>query len=930
MAALVALLVILPATAAPGTVVSTVDPVTLTVSVLDNDDDIADTRVGNTLYASNDDAAFNEIRVTVVGNTDDAPITVVNTSNSNRPLVKARTNFADAATETDFASGESFSIVKEAPAAPANAGDPSGAYILARHGNTISVTVAGARVRITVDGEGPQISGLIPADGFTSRFNEATFSAVITDSDSGMRGDSGDGDRDNDGVSEPLTVSGTSGQSEDIDINIGTEVQFIAATTADDEGETARPAANSDVDRSSSANTGWETTTDGYVFRFARPNLVGAATNEVVYWNVAARDRVGNETFSDVGPGDPDKHNGKITIDRLPPLLTKVETGTGFDEDKGDKGAEVSDAKSLKLTFENANNDGSSSGEADSIDSSSVSESDFVLGGDDGESLEIDDIQVEGGYIYLTMTTKIPAAADVSVQMLAGVITDKAGSPNRQANIDADDGIGPTFTVGIAGVAGPRPVTNDEITITITADEDLNDNPVLYVFSLKHEAASDATALRTAADTADTAATTAEEALDENSDQQTRDDAAALRTTADEADAAADAAEVVTTRVDDFESVPVTGLSTWTAEFAADDVDGISSNSLVGVLVTQLDESTNRGTTGNVSVQIAATGAPAEDDLVDIADLAEDGLLFEFDESIDEDPTWALHPSEADEPDETQSRNPFLEITFSEGKELKLSDLDKIDEDTDDEVDVDSHSRIEIVTVEVDGVDAMDSLNRASNEKFTLSMSDLALGEHTVALTAVDDAGNETDTIEIEFERIARKNYEVELRRGWNLVSIPAHPADSAIDSVLPDDHAATTVLSYQNGEWVTAARDTETGGWAGTLTDIVAGYGYFISNDGFDALSTQIPEADPTTQLPVVPVTSGWNLLGVVDVGQGGEGTEVDADTYLASIEWTVAYGFNRNSGTWDKIIKNTDDNNMLNGSGYWVWATEAGTLVP
>ena len=102
---------------------------------------------------------------------------------------------------------------------------------------------------------------------------------------------------------------------------------------------------------------------------------------------------------------------------------------------------------------------------------------------------------------------------------------------------------------------------------------------------------------------------------------------------------------------------------------------------------------------------------------------------------------------------------------------------------------------------------------------------------------------------------------------------MPADPTDPAIGSVLPDDHPASQVLSFQNSEWVTAIRDTETGAWTGTLTEIEAGYGYFVQTNSFDPVETLIPEADPTSRLPVVSVVSGWNMLGVVDVGQRDAG---------------------------------------------------------
>ena len=43
----------------------------------------------------------------------------------------------------------------------------------------------------------------------------------------------------------------------------------------------------------------------------------------------------------------------------------------------------------------------------------------------------------------------------------------------------------------------------------------------------------------------------------------------------------------------------------------------------------------------------------------------------------------------------------------------------------------------------------------------------------------------------MKFEVLPRGAYEIDLRPGWNLVSFPGEPVDTAIDSVLPADHPA-------------------------------------------------------------------------------------------------------------------------------------------
>ena len=53
----------------------------------------------------------------------------------------------------------------------------------------------------------------------------------------------------------------------------------------------------------------------------------------------------------------------------------------------------------------------------------------------------------------------------------------------------------------------------------------------------------------------------------------------------------------------------------------------------------------------------------------------------------------------------------------------------------------------------------------------------------------------------------------------------------------------------------------------------IVGGYGYWVHARTFESIETMLTEVDPAGTLPTVPVTAGWNLLGVLDIFQNDEG---------------------------------------------------------
>ena len=303
--------------------------------------------------------------------------------------------------------------------------------------------------------------------------------------------------------------------------------------------------------------------------------------------------------------------------------------------------------------------------------------------------------------------------------------------------------------------------------------------------------------------------------------------------------------------------------------------------------------------------------------------------------------------------EETESANPFVKLSFD-------------DEDGEYEVggEEDSHDTVTVTEITLNGENAMAQLNRVDATQFSLVTRDLPLGKHKVVYTAVDDAGNELEDGEFEFEVKPREPYEIAVSPGWNLISLPATPLEPAIEAVLANNQYISPVLGYQEGDWVTAIRE-EDGTWRGRLTEIDGGYGYWVHARTFESIETMLSEVDPAGTLPTVPVTAGWNLLGVLDIFQNDEGEAPgtagdngdEADNYFSSIPWKVAYSYLTSHSLWIKAVPNTDTNTLdadgdpltvdhdddedtaevnvveaeiLNGKGYWVWTPTPGVLVP
>ena len=511
--------------------------------------------------------------------------------------------------------------------------------------------------------------------------------------------------------------------------------------------------------------------------------------------------------------------------------------------------------------------------------------------------------------IYLELGEDLASDATPTVVVVGGAVYDLAGNTNDAKTLDneVEDWIAPGLTVTVTGTAADRAVANTKgsFKVGVRSDEDMDRRPVVYFVEIHGTNAG-----------ADTDTTTDDVWSYEITEHATNDNV--------------DRASNLTQQEDENH-----WAKTYKVSSIEDHFDG-----LIGVIVVGQDESDNIGATAGWTEHPHQRGTdpdvtPDEGDKLDPSKLHGAGLLVEIDkqfnkgekESTDGVTIGTVTPRSDKDGMETESANPFVKLSFgSEGKEYTVGTFK------------DSHARVTVTEIKLNDVSAMADLNRVSSTEFSLVTRDLAVGDYTVEYKAEDDAGNEYED-KFEFEVKERQPYEIDVQPGWNLVSLPATPLEPAIGDVLAGNGYITPVLGYQQGDWITAVRE-EDGTWRGRLTEIVGGYGYWVHARTFESIETMLAEADPAATLPTVPVTAGWNLLGVLDIFQndagdapgaeGGNGDE--ADNYFSSIPWRVAYTYDTTKSLW---IKDTPGDpaqadEILNGNGYWVWSPSPSTLAP
>ena len=526
---------------------------------------------------------------------------------------------------------------------------------------------------------------------------------------------------------------------------------------------------------------------------------------------------------------------------------------------------------------------------------------------------------IEGGYImepralvYLELDEDLAPDAQPSVIAVGGAVTDLAGNTNEaetlsKSNNKVEDWIAPTLTVTVNGTADDRPVANEDgsFTVDVMADEDLNRRPVVYFVSITEMAVKDdndkITGYTYKINTVQTASSLTQQEADDH----------------------------------------------WQKKYKASGIQGTLGEGLIGVIALAEDASDNSGATAGWSPKTHRDAlAPAATNKLDLSKMDKAKLLIEIDyffnrNNRDSDNNsivakiGTVTPRSDDDGMETESANPFVKLVFDEeADEYSTGDFD------------DSHDTVTVTSITLDGANASGSLNRVSATQYSLITRDLAVGKHTVEYKAEDDAGNEYEG-KFEFEVKERQPYKVSVQPGWNLVSLPATPLEPAIGDVLSGNSYITPVLGYQQGDWLTAIQE-EDGTWRGRLAEFEGGYGYWIHARTFSTVETMLAEVDPAATLPTVPVTAGWNLLGVLDIFQnaedtppGGKATDGsipagnhEADNYFGSIPWRVAYTYDTTKSLWIKTTPKdgagSDPMEILNGNGYWVWSPTPATLVP
>jgi len=197
----------------------------------------------------------------------------------------------------------------------------------------------------------------------------------------------------------------------------------------------------------------------------------------------------------------------------------------------------------------------------------------------------------------------------------------------------------------------------------------------------------------------------------------------------------------------------------------------------------------------------------------------------------------------------------------------------------------------------------------------------------TGVATVTIQVGSWTETLQVTF---IPSPMNLELSKGWNLVSIRRSPADPSVSGVFGETGKIEKVYSYEDGSWKTSFWDGSA--WVGTLSTIEDGKGYWVYCNEDVVREIPLKVSDPWELPPSYELDAGWNLIGYTSL----TGNPSLASNYFASLTkegnpiWASAYFYDPETG-YTLVKPSTASEKTINpGEACWIYLLEPGTLVP
>ena len=728
----------------------------------------------------------------------------------------------------------------------------------------------------------------------------------------------------------------------------------------------------------------------------AHTNFVRAATtcssllatpDTTVDYFTSATDLAGNRGFSDYITSDTDGNGVKdpytFNIDELKPSLDSANTETGVYYDPGTTAEKTGSKNKIVVAFDDEISSAPASAFKVTTDAGAVltpTSAEVGTKGTDANGASYDFRK----NVYLTLPSDLDSAETPKVELIDNV-SDLAGNTNKSGNVaGAVDKIKPALTLAISGGSGTGAsgtandsdsLTKSAMTIDITTSEVLNGAPTVSIFSEDYGSGSSFAAIEADFDLGALAAA--------GTQARTTSDKTVIDTDKD-----GSLLDEVVIAAGTNNTVPASQLVNITVTSVVNSGDDViitlknGNSATLDATANNVDISGNFAVVGATSTTAAAEGtvtAVAQDSKTYKASFS--GTSFS-DAAAKDTKAIVISATDVNSNTGTTGTRDQSASTVTKFRLDKTAPVLSNDPDGDGTVgssttlprpyvifEFTDNSDVTVVSASFGGDDVLAKLATTNNKKyFMVPEADLTVKTYAVKAKGTDLAGNKGSEASYNLKVSARKDYKATVLAGWNLLSFPSDPVTTAVASVF-NNSGIDQVVGYdamsKGSPWTVATKDSASGAFSGSLSDIHSGSGYWVHSTEFSSQAVTLtgpegPSASAPPSINSIPLASGWNLVGVVDATkastQANEGTRYKSNAgYLGSCNGssiTKAYEYNTTNLAWSEILihegkatahgaaghcasadnNTTVDSEHVNiGEAFWVFAKPSdGLLTP
>ena len=147
-------------------------------------------------------------------------------------------------------------------------------------------------------------------------------------------------------------------------------------------------------------------------------------------------------------------------------------------------------------------------------------------------------------------------------------------------------------------------------------------------------------------------------------------------------------------------------------------------------------------------------------------------------------------------------------------------------------------------------------IGTVNTSPYTLNWSSVTSGTYSITAKVTDNTGLSKTSSEITID--VKKQQNISLQAGWNLVSFNIAPKNRTIDSVFKSIISKINEIKTFDGFWRDGQNKTYN-----SLTNIQDGLAYLVNMKTSGTLSLI---GDPIALPLIINLKKGWNMVGVVD----------------------------------------------------------------